>query len=152
MVRKMKVTGIVCMAFLGGALTHSQLYAKISRDPATPQAFRSASESLPKSVITTMEGLASWYSENDPGIRLRTANNEIFDDTAMTCAMWGVPFGQQIKVTNKANGQSVIVRVNDRGPHPRFVQQGRVVDLSKNAFRQIGGLHKGLLNVDIEFL
>lgn len=97
-------------------------------------------------------GKASWYSENDPGINLRTANNEIFDDEGLTCAMWGVPFNQQIRITNLDNGKSITVRVNDRGPHKRFVRRGRIIDLTKTAFRQISTLKRGLINIQIELL
>lgn len=101
-------------------------------------------------VIKT--GKASWYSRHSPGIRRRTANNELFDDTALTCAMWGVPFHQMVKVTNLSNGKSIVVRVNDRGPHRRFVSRGRVIDLTKEAFRKLGFLKKGLINVQVELL
>ena len=63
-----------------------------------------------------MEGWASWYSAEDPGVVPWTASTERFDDQALTCAMWGVPFQTRLKITNLANGRSVIVRVNDRGP------------------------------------
>jgi rare lipoprotein A len=97
-------------------------------------------------------GKASWYSELDPGINPRTANNEIFNDEAMTCAMWGVPFNQLIRVTNMDNGKSIIVRVNDRGPHKRFVRNGRIIDLTKNAFKQISSPQHGLINIQVELL
>lgn len=70
----------------------------------------------------------------------------------MTCAMWNVPFGQRIKVTNKDNGKSVIVRVNDRGPHKRYVRKGRIIDLSRGAFRKIASLKKGLVYIELELL
>jgi rare lipoprotein A len=97
-------------------------------------------------------GRASWYSKNDRGIRRHTANMEIFDDTMLTAAMWDVPFNQKVRVTNIENGKSVIVRVNDRGPHKRFVRKGRVIDLTRTAFRKIGGTQKGLIRVQVEFL
>jgi len=97
-------------------------------------------------------GLASWYSKQDPGIRKHTANMEIFDDTGLTAAMWDIPFNQKIKVTNLENGLSVIVRVNDRGPHRRLVQQGRIIDLSKQAFLNIASLDKGLIDIQLVFL
>jgi rare lipoprotein A len=97
-------------------------------------------------------GLASWYSEKSPGINEHTANNEIFDDSGMTAAMWGVPFNQMVRITNLENGQSIIVRVNDRGPHQRYLQEGRVIDLSKHAFSNIASLHKGLIRVQLELL
>jgi len=77
---------------------------------------------------------------------------EIFDDTELTAAMWDIPFNQKIKVTNLENGLSVIVRVNDRGPHRRLVRQGRIIDLSKQAFLNIASLDKGLIDIQLEFL
>lgn len=103
-------------------------------------------------AVDIRRGLASWYSQTDPGIQLRTANNEIFNDQAYTCAMWGVPFNQKLKVTNLDNGKSVVCRVNDRGPHKRFVRQGRIVDLSKKAFGKIADHDHGLINIELEFL
>jgi rare lipoprotein A len=99
-----------------------------------------------------MAGHASWYSHTDRGINRHTANNEIFDDHDLTCAMWNVPFNQKLRVTNIENGKSIVVRVNDRGPHKRFVRKGRVIDLTKTAFRRIAGTHKGLIRVQVEFL
>ncbi|MCK5581763.1 MAG: septal ring lytic transglycosylase RlpA family protein [Candidatus Omnitrophica bacterium] len=108
----------------------------------------------PPKVKTTVirVGQASWYSEQSPGINKRTANNEIFNDRDMTCALWDVPFNKKIKITNLDNGKSIVVRVNDRGPHKRYVKKGRIIDLTKNAFRKISALEKGLIDVQIEFL
>jgi rare lipoprotein A len=103
----------------------------------------------PKDRLSKL-GIASWYSKRSPGINRRTANNEIFDDTALTCAMWDVPFHQKIKVTNLENGKSIIVRVNDRGPHRRLKE--RVIDLTQRAFSELDSTQKGLINVQIEFL
>jgi len=97
-------------------------------------------------------GRASWYSEQDPGINKHTANNEIFDDSGLTAAMWDIPFNQLVKVTNLENGQFVIVRINDRGPHRRFVRQSRLIDLSKGAFIKIAQLKKGLINIQLELM
>lgn len=97
-------------------------------------------------------GKASWYSQKSPGIKKHTANMEIFNDRNLTCAMWGAPFNQAVKVTNRANGKSVIVRVNDRGPHFRYFRKGRLIDLTKAAFNKIASPDKGLIEVEIEFL
>jgi len=97
-------------------------------------------------------GSASWYSETDPGINIHTANNEIFDDTGLTAAMWDVPFNQTVRVTNTDNGKSVTVRINDRGPHRRFVRKGRIIDLTKQAFSNIASLEEGLINIELELL
>lgn len=103
-------------------------------------------------VSLIREGQASWYSRGDKGVNVRTASNEIFDDQAMTCAMWGVAFDRRVKVTNMDNGRSVILRVNDRGPHERFIRQGRIIDITKGAFSRLSTTEKGLINVRIEFL
>ena len=99
-----------------------------------------------------LAGKASWYSQESPGINKYTANNEIFNDMDLTCAMWEAPFNQTVKVTNRSNGKSVIVRVNDRGPHYRYFRKGRVIDLSKAAFAKIASLDNGLIDVEITFL
>ena len=121
--------------------THTALYANPSEI-----VYLHASET----VIQT--GEASWYSLQDPGIKRYTANNEIFDDTDLTAAMWDVPFNQLVKVTNVENGRSIVVRVNDRGPHKRFVQKGRIIDLSKQAFSTIASLEEGLIRIRLEIL
>ena len=99
-----------------------------------------------------MTGVASWYSVDDPGIQPLTASGEPFDDTQLTCASWSLPFGARLHVTNLETGQQVVVRVNDRGPARRLVAEGRVIDLSKAAFRQIASLEHGLVPVRVELL
>ena len=91
-------------------------------------------------------GTASWYSESDPFINPRTANGELFNDKRMTCASWNFPFNTRLKITNLANGRSVICRVNDRGPARRL---GRIVDLTRSAFAKISSLNNGLLTVSV---
>lgn len=80
---------------------------------------------------TTLVGLASFYGyESGP----RTASGEPFNPKAMTAAHKTLPFGTMVKVTNIATHQSVIVKINDRGPFVR----GRFLDLSKYAAKAIG--------------
>jgi rare lipoprotein A len=66
----------------------------------------------------------------------------------MTAAHRTLPFGTRVRVTNLRNGRSVVVRINDRGPHAR----GRVIDLSAGAARLIGVVQSGLAPVVIEVL
>ena len=139
---RLKITFLTLLVLLWG-MTHA-------RSHSHPEKIQKKNKKVLKKDLR--HGKASWYSQRSPGIRRRTANNEIFNDRLMTCAMWGVPFGQKIKVTNKDNGKSVIVRVNDRGPHKRYVRRGRIIDLSKNAFRKIAPLKKGLINIELELL
>ena len=96
-----------------------------------------------------IKGKASWYSQNDPGILLTTANMERFNDSKLTCAVWDLPFNTILKVTNLENGKSVIVRVNDRGPAKRL---NRAIDLTKEAFSRIADLDKGLADVSVEII
>ena len=107
----------------------------------------SLKEAGPSSLV--IKGSASWYSQDDPGILLTTANMEKFDDSEFTCAIWDLPFNTILKVTNLENGKSVIVRVNDRGPARRL---NRTIDLTKQAFSKIADLDKGLADVSVEII
>ena len=91
-----------------------------------------------------IEGLASWYGGKFQG-RL-TANGEVFDTNQLTAAHRTLPFGTLVRVTNPRNAQSVVVRINDRGP---FVE-GRVIDLSRAAAERIGIAAAGVAAVELE--
>jgi rare lipoprotein A len=88
---------------------------------------------------------ASYYSDRFNG--RKTANGSRFNNNKYTAAHKKLPFGTKVKVTNEANGKSVIVEITDRGP---FVKT-REIDLSKRAFMDITK-HKGAgaMNVTIE--
>lgn len=73
-------------------------------------------------------GIASVYSDH------HTASGEIMNPQAMTAAHRTLPFGTRVTVTNRQNGRTAVVRINDRGP---FVH-GRVIDLSPAAARALG--------------
>ncbi len=78
------------------------------------------------------KGMASWYG---PGFHGRqTASGERFNQNALTAAHRSLPFGTRVRVTNARNGRSVVVRINDRGPHIR----GRIIDLSRKAAGVVG--------------
>ncbi|TPK71258.1 septal ring lytic transglycosylase RlpA family protein [Mesorhizobium sp. B2-4-12] len=79
-------------------------------------------------------GRASWYA-----LHSRTASGERMNPSALTAAHRTLPFGTKLRVTNKNNGRSVVVRINDRGPFIR----GRVLDLSKGAASQLGFIGSG---------
>ncbi len=91
-------------------------------------------------------GIASWYGEEFHG-RV-TSSREIYDMNDLTAAHNTLPFGSMVMVTNLNNGQSVIVRINDRGP---FVKN-RVIDLSYAAARAIDMIGPGTAPVRIEVL
>ncbi|MDJ0978045.1 MAG: septal ring lytic transglycosylase RlpA family protein [Erythrobacter sp.] len=89
-------------------------------------------------------GVASYYGKRFHG--RRTANGERFDMNAMTAAHKTLPFGTHVRVTNRRNGKSVTVRINDRGPFIR----GRTIDLSRAAAREIGLIQSGHARVTME--
>jgi len=91
-------------------------------------------------------GVASYYGRRFHG-RL-TANGERFDMRAMTAAHKTLPFGTMVRVTNRRNGRSVTVRINDRGPFIR----GRTIDLSRGAAEQIGLIAHGHAPVGLELV
>lgn len=94
----------------------------------------------------TQSGKASFYADKFES--RKTASGELYRQSLKTVAHKSLPFGTQLKVTNRANGKSVVVRVNDRGP---FVA-GRIIDLSKSAFSVIGHTSSGLIPVQIEVI
>jgi rare lipoprotein A len=86
-------------------------------------------------------GIASFYTEGS-----ETASGEKFDGRKLTAAHPTLPFGTRVRVTNITNGQSVTVRINDRGP---FVS-GRVVDVSYSAAETLGMTERGVAKVKLE--
>jgi rare lipoprotein A len=91
--------------------------------------------------LKTFTGKASFYHDKFDG--RTTANGEIFDNADFTCAHKHLPFGTILEVLNPKNGESVIVRVNDRGPY----KKGRVLDLSYEAAKKLGFIQKGVSEV-----
>ncbi len=94
-------------------------------------------------VISTGSCQAAYY-----GHAQATASGETFDPTALTAAHKTLPFNTMVRVTNVANGTSVVVRINDRGPYV----SGRCLDLSTAAFGSIAKLSAGVAQVKYEVL
>lgn len=92
------------------------------------------------------EGRASFYGEELAGNP--TASGERFDPEKLTAAHRTLPLGSRVRVTNLRNGESVVVRINDRGPF----HGNRIIDLSEAAARQIGMLKRGTARVQLELL
>jgi len=90
------------------------------------------------------EGIASYYARSLEG--RRTASGEPYRGAAATCAHRTHAFGTRLRVTLLRTGQSVVCRVNDRGP---FVE-GRVVDLSSHLARELGIVEQGIARVRVE--
>jgi rare lipoprotein A len=88
-------------------------------------------------VAHAQSGIASVYSGG------RTANGEHAVPSRLTAAHKSLPFGTRVRVTNRKNGRSVVVRINDRGPYVR----GRIIDLTPAGARALG--FSGLAPVEI---
>ena len=94
----------------------------------------------------TVVGSASWYGGKFHG--RTTANGERFDMNALTAAHKTLPFGTKVRVTNEANGKSVVVRINDRGPYAGR----RIIDLSRAAAGKVGMMQSGVAKVKLDIL
>lgn len=97
-------------------------------------------------VGTKFRGVASFYADKYHG--KKTSNGEVFDMYGLTCAMNILPFDTWLEVRNLANNRTVIVRVNDRGP---FVD-GRIIDLSLGAAKELGMVSTGIQEVEITII
>jgi rare lipoprotein A len=89
-------------------------------------------------------GVASWYGKRYHG--QKTSSGEVYDMYAMSAAHPTLPIPSYARVTNLANGKSVVVRINDRGP---FLH-GRVIDLSYAAAHKLGYIGAGQAQVEVE--
>lgn len=98
------------------------------------------------SVGETFSGRASWYGPNFHG--KKTSNGETYSMWQMTAAHKTLPMNTVVRVTNKSNGRSIVVRINDRGP---FVNT-RIIDLSKKAANELDMIKTGTALVKLEIL
>ncbi len=112
---------------------------------ASSSAPRAADAERTAAVRSAQSGMASYYG-NESGSQ--TASGARFNAAGMTAAHRTLPFGTKVRVTNKSNGRSVVVTINDRGP---FVG-GRIIDLSTGAAGVIGMMGAGVAPVLVEVL
>lgn len=117
------------------------LISKIKQDEDDIEDAGKDSENVKKSY-TRISGDVSHYGYNLHGSQ--TATGGRFDQWAMTAAHKTLPFGSVVRVTNKENGKSVTVKINDRGPYIK----GRVLDLSRGAFLKIAPQKQGVLKAE----
>jgi rare lipoprotein A len=120
--------------------------ATIPSSPETDEAPPLAKIPAPSQPSQVETGLASWYGRRFHG--KLTASGEIFNQEKFTAAHRTFPWGSRVKVTNLANGKSVEVRINDRGPFGK----GRIIDVSRAAARVLGMVGSGITTVRIEWL
>ncbi|UOG92896.1 MAG: septal ring lytic transglycosylase RlpA family protein [Candidatus Thiothrix sulfatifontis] len=139
----------VCLQLFGGVANADYLVYQVSNVQQydlyeKPQAaYQPAPEQTNRSSNI---GKASYYGTQYHG--RPTASGETYDMYAMTAAHPNLPFGTLIRVTNLQTGQSVTVRVNDRGPF----KPGRIVDVSQAAAEQLGLLLNGTADVQLDIV
>jgi rare lipoprotein A len=92
-------------------------------------------------------GLATWYGGKHHGGP--TASGERFDKRALTAAHRTLKMNTRVRVTNKKNGRSVVVRINDRGP---FGNAKRIIDVSEKAAEQLDMIEAGVVPVTVEVI
>lgn len=110
---------------------------------AVPEDRSAGAEAPQLGIAADQVGLASWYGAKFH--KRRTASGEPFDMKALTAAHPTLPFGSRVCVRSQATGRSVIVRINDRGPHTGK----RVIDLSRGAAEVLGMVGLGLKPVEL---
>jgi len=92
------------------------------------------------------DGIASWYGPDFNG--KSTANGEVYNMHHLSAAHPTLPMPSYVQVSNTANGRTIVVRVNDRGPY----KAGRIIDLSKRAAQLLGVTRFGTANVHVRYL
>ena len=100
----------------------------------------------PPAVPLSQEGVASWYGPGFHG--KKTTSGTVYDQYGMTAAHQTLPLGSNVRVTNLANGKSVTVLINDRGPFAK----GRIIDLSYAAARLVDMVGPGTAPVRVDVL
>lgn len=107
--------------------------------PIEPAKLAGAQRKSNATSAKRFSGNVSWYGPQFHG--KKTASGEIFDMNKLTAAHKTLPFGTRVLVENPRTGQSVVVKVNDRGPYA----PGRVMDVSRESARRVGILLGGVV-------
>lgn len=129
----------------------SQNTPQSSPQPESTNAVVAAAVTQPSAL--PLSGKASWYGEENRGKLM--ANGQPFDPDKPTAASWFYPLGARVRVSlridprvlNPPPQRTVWVTITDRGPHRRFVRNGRIIDLSYSVFRLLTDPDVGLVDV-----
>ena len=100
--------------------------------------------------VSVQEGYATFVAHSFHG--RTTANGERFDEGTLVAAHRTLPFGTVVRVTNVANGRSVVVRIVDRGPYGKNYREGTIIDLSRAAARRLRMIEDGQVPARLEVL
>jgi rare lipoprotein A len=124
---------------------HANKKAAYKKASYKKSSYKKASKKKSYSVASgsSYSGMGSYYWQPQ-----RVASGGWFNPNAMTAAHKTLPFGTKVRVTNRNNGRSVVVTINDRGPYIK----GRIIDLSKAAAKQVGMTASGIAPVSVTVL
>lgn len=138
---------VLCIAFCCVISCSSSPRYKRGRTYTRPsQSIVQEQNDTSKSKGPVLRGVASYYSSEFHG--KKTASGELYDMHDFTAAHPTLPFNTRISVTNLSNNTSVIVRINDRGPHAR----GRIIDVSLAAAKELGLIRTGTAEVELKIV
>ena len=150
--KKLLLATLLLISCTGTSFCQTESDGQLPRKEST-QPDKLQAELSPETEDTTrarsgkkFSGKATYYANSFHGSR--TSSGEKYDKNGFSCAHRTLPFGTRLLVTNKKNGKSVEVVVNDRGPGSRRF----IIDLSRAAASAIDMIHHGVANVDIEIL
>lgn len=146
--RQMLLIALAVSLALMGLLIATTLRDRTGED-AVPLGRGMATVAMPPAEMLEERigsGEASFYGDELAGNL--TASGETFDPARLTAAHRTLPLGSRVRVTNPGNGESVVVRINDRGPY----HGNRVIDLSYAAAREIGLIRSGTGRVHMALL
>ncbi len=133
------------------AMAAQSLPISVAAVPTSPSAALESLDGEPAveteatKALATQTGQASWYGMEGGQL---TATGERYNPQGLSAAHRTLPFGTKVRVTNLRNNQSVVVRINDRGPYTG----GRIVDLSEAAAAEVGIKQSGVGKVRLEVL
>lgn len=122
--------------------------AQPKRETSVVETAKPKPKPKPSKSRDVLHGRAVWYGGGLHGGP--TASGERFDKRAMTAAHRDLPLGSKVRVTNKRNGRSVTLRINDRGPFGK--DRRRIIDVSEAAAEKLDFIRAGWTEVKIEVL
>jgi rare lipoprotein A len=126
------------------SITRMGKHAAASQEPAVP---KDGPTPEARQWNDKVHGVASWYGGVFNG--RKTASGEVYDMNAMTACHPTLPFGSVVRVVNRSNHRSVVVRITDRGD---LIEENRIIDLSYGAAEKLGMTWSGLAKVDLQVL
>ena len=135
---------------LGRRVSLALVVAAVAVAPACTRRAPATTPTAPGRVLQTQTGLASYYGAEFHG--KTTASGQRFDMNALVAAHPRFAFGTLVRVTNLANGRSVQVRVQDRGPARQPQAEGVIIDVSRGAAQRLGFIRQGRTRVRLEVL